>query len=201
MKQDIDYKGYRIKIRQDEGYQSPDDWGNDDIFLVYSHRDFEVKRKGFDPQDIFDYLSIKKALTKENTFEEKEELEDDLKGYFDYNSQYWIFPVDAYIHSGVSLSIANTKYLPDRNWDVSTTGYVLVEKECWKEVEDAYKAAESLVEEWNQYLSGEVYGFIIEKPNTKYILDKSDFDTMIDTGTFTSKEFLDRVENKGDKND
>ena len=175
MEQDIDYKGYKIKIRQDEEYQSPDDWGNEDIFLVYSHRDFEVKRKGFDPQDIFDYLSIKKALTKENTFEEKEELEDDLKGYFDYEDEYWIFPVDAYIHSGVHISLANTENYPDRRWDVSTTGYILVNKEDWTEVEDAYKAAESLVEEWNQYLSGEVYGFIIEKPEKIYTFNEKDF--------------------------
>ena len=79
MEQDIDYKGYRIKIRQDEGCQSPDDWGNDDIFLVYDHREFDVRREGFKPEDIFDYLSIKKALAKENTFQDKEELEDDLK--------------------------------------------------------------------------------------------------------------------------
>ena len=176
MEQDIDYKGYRIKIRQSEFSESPDDWGNDDIFLVYDHRQFDVRREGFAPEDIFDYLSIKKALTKENTFQDKEELEDDLKGYFDYESEYWIFPVDAYIHSGVHISLANTKDYPDRRWDVSTTGYILASKEDWTEVEDAYKAAESLVEEWNQYLSGEVYGFIIEKPLETYTITKENLD-------------------------
>lgn len=179
MEQDIDYKGYRIKIRQSEFSESPDDWGNDDIFLVYAHRQFDVRRKGFEPRDIYEWLNS----------EEKE---------FCNYSNYWIFPVDSYIHSGVHISLANTKDYPDRRWDVSTTGYILANKDSWNTIEDATKAAESLIEEWNQYLSGEVYGFIIEKPNTRYILDKSDFDTMIDTGTFTSKEFLSRVEIEDD---
>jgi hypothetical protein len=61
MEQDIDYKGYKIKIRQCEDYESPNDWENPDMFLVYQHRDFTVKRDGFNPEDIYDYLSIKQA--------------------------------------------------------------------------------------------------------------------------------------------
>ena len=178
MEQDIEYKGYKIRILIDDDPESPNEWGDDSTFLVYDHRQFDVRRAGFAPEDIFDYLSIKKALTKENTFQDKEELEDDLKGYFDYESEYWIFPVDAYIHSGVHISLANTKDYPDRRWDVSTTGYILASKEDWTEVEDAYKAAEFLVEEWNQYLSGEVYGFIIEKPNTTYSISKDKFERL-----------------------
>lgn len=154
MEQDIDYKGYKIKIRQDESCESPDDWGNDDIFLVYAHRQFDVRRKGFEPRKIYESLQ-------------------EIDCCPEYNN-YWIFPVDAYIHSGVHISLANTKNYPDRRWDVSTTGYILASKEDWTEVEDAYKAAESLVEEWNQYLSGEVYGFIIEKPNEYYTINKDD---------------------------
>lgn len=164
MEQDIDYKGYKIKIRQSEFFESPDDWGNDDIFLVYAHRQFDVRREGFEPRDIYEWLNS----------EEKE-----LCNY----SNYWIFPVDAYIHSGVHISLANTKDYPDRRWDVSTTGYILASKESWTEVEDAYKAAESLVEEWNQYLSGEVYGFIIEKPNTTYSISKDKFNAHLKDGT------------------
>jgi adenine specific DNA methylase Mod len=100
MEQDIDYKGYRIKIRQDDSCESPNDWGNEDLFLVYDHRQFYVERKGFGLRSIYEFLHT----------DEKELWE----GHKYHN--YWIFPVDAYIHSGVHISLANTKDYPDRRW-------------------------------------------------------------------------------------
>lgn len=65
---------------------------NEDLFLVYDHEQFYVERKGFEPRNIYEYLEIKKQIIKyKNTPGPIEELEDDLKGYFDYESQYWIF--------------------------------------------------------------------------------------------------------------
>ena len=163
MEQELDYKGYKIKIRQDEDCESPNDWGDEDLFLVYDHRQFTVKRKGFEPQDIYE-----SGLA--------------------YEEEHWIFPVEAYIHSGVSLSLfSGTKQC---RWDSSVSGYVLVSKEEFKDLETATKAAEGLIETWNQYLSGDVWGFIVEKPNTTYSISKEDFDTLITTGTFTSDNFL-----------
>jgi hypothetical protein len=122
--------------------------------------------------------NIEQSESDSELFQDRETLEDDLKGYFDYESQYWIFPVDAYIHSLVRISLANTKDYPDRRWDVSTSGYILVEKETWNNFDDAVKAAEGLIKEWNYYLSGEVYGFIIEKPKTIYSISKEKFDKL-----------------------
>lgn len=59
--------------------------------------------------------------------------------------------------------------------DVSTSGYILVERDTWNNFDDAVEAAEGLIKEWNYYLSGEVYGFIIEKPNKTYTFDEKDF--------------------------
>lgn len=180
MEQEIFYKDYKIKIRRDELPASPDDWGNEELFLVYDHRRFYVERKGFEPRNIYEYLEIKKQIIKyKNTPGLIEELEDDLKGYFDYESQYWIFPVDAYIHSGVHISLANTKDYPDRRWDVSTSGYILVERDTWNNFDEAIEAAEGLIKEWNQYLSGEVYGYIIEKPDIIYSITKKKFDRLL----------------------
>ena len=64
MEQTIDYKGYRIKIVQDDNSTSPDEWGNEDLFLVYDHRDFWVKRKGFEPRRIFEHLSAKLPISR-----------------------------------------------------------------------------------------------------------------------------------------
>jgi hypothetical protein len=135
------YKGYKIAVEYDEDAQSPDDWGNDDAFIVYDHRDFSIERKGFDCQDIFDVMHYEKKKT--------------YKGY-------WYFPVYDYIHSGVSLSLGRNSYPFNDRWDVSFKGFCLIKREkgYWKE-EQAYKLAESLINEWNEYLSGEVYGFNI----------------------------------------
>jgi hypothetical protein len=178
MEQDIFYKSYKIKIRQDEDCESPNDWENENLFLVYDHRQFTVKRKGFEPKDIWDALN--------------EGLEEEENYYPDY----FIFPVEAYIHSGVSLSLfSGTKQC---RWDSSVSGYILASKEEFKDLETAKTAAKGLIETWNQYLSGEIYGFIIEKPNTIYSISKEEFDTLCITGTFSSEAFLQVAEEDTD---
>ncbi|MFA7367872.1 MAG: hypothetical protein WC008_06130 [Bacilli bacterium] len=171
MEQDIFYKGYKIKIRQDEDCESPNDWEDENLFLVYDHRQFTVKRKGFEPQDIYE-----NSLT--------------------YEKNYWVLPVEAYIHSGVSLSLfSGTKQC---RWDSSVSGYILASKEEFKDLETAKTATEGLIKTWNQYLSGEIYGFIIEKPNTIYSISKEEFDTLCITGTFSSEAFLQVAEEDTD---
>jgi hypothetical protein len=199
MEEDIYYKGYKIKIRQDEFVGSPDDWGNEDLFLVYDHREFTVKRDDFSPEDIYDYLSIKNALLKEDIFQPKDELEYDLKGYFDYESKYWIFPVEAYIHSGVYLSLfSGTKQC---RWDSSVSGYILASKEEFKDLEIATNAAEGLLETWNQYLSGDVWGYIIEKSNAIYTISKEKFDRLLFENDLSTLESEFDVENEWEEVD
>ena len=102
------YKGYRIRIEPDENPESPDDWGNDDIFLIYHHRQFTIEREGFDVHEIDE-------------------------------DKYYIFLVEAYIHSGISLRLfTGTKYC---KFDSSVSGYVLVRKVAFSE-EDSIKVAE-----------------------------------------------------------
>lgn len=136
--EEIDHNGYRIAIECDEYAENPDDWGNDEMFLVYDHRDFCVRRKGFDPDDIFERMQ---------------------EGKKTYNG-YWVFPVYAYIHSGVALSLGRNSYPFTDRWDVSFKGFALVKrmKHQWSE-DKAYNLAEGLIKTWNMYLSGEVYGF------------------------------------------
>lgn len=73
--------------------------------------------------------------------------------------EYDVFPLEAYIHSGVALALGGSPEagsFPDRMWDVSCVGNVYVNKEAFKGV-DTRKAAKSLVEQWNQYLSGDIW--------------------------------------------
>lgn len=159
---EIEYRGLTIKIIQDEDAQSPKDWENDDAFLVYDHRDFNVEVKGFDPTEIFEYLKeSKKKMFPVLTYAKRPlglNADSKIETRYDY---YWVFPVYAYIHSGVSLSLGRTSYPFNDRWDVSFKGFALVKRQkgwTWTE-EKAHKVAGGIVEEWNDYLSGNVYGF------------------------------------------
>jgi len=145
----IDYKAHVINIHYDEHAESPDSWGNDDVFLVYDHRQFFVERNGFNPDDIFETMQAGKKT---------------------YDG-YWFFPVYAYIHSGVSLSLGRTGYPFNCPWDTSFKGFALVKREKgWSYTEEkARKIALSIVEEWNDYLSGQVYGFVAETQDGEHI--------------------------------
>ena len=130
---------YLIKIIPDTDAERPDRRDDDFAFLVYDHRQFYVAKKGFEPRDIFDHLNTGKKT---------------------YDG-YWAFVVYAYIHGGVALSVGSHNF-PDAQWDVSTTGFALIKREKGMYTrEKALKAAKSLIETWNQYLSGDVYGYQI----------------------------------------
>lgn len=135
------YKNHAYKIQQNVFAQSPDCWDDLDLFLVFEHNQFNVNRKGFYPKYIY---------------ENPEQYED-----------YYIFPVYAYIHSGVSLSLTNDSYPFNDRWDVSNTGYILISKNLRDDLTDdvALEYADELIKEWNTYLSEEVYDVYIYNTN------------------------------------
>lgn len=133
----IEHKGYNIEIFYDDMAETPNDWGNEDAFLVYDHRNFTVTRRYFDPANIFEVFQTK------NIYD----------GYF-------IYPVYAYIHGDVSLSLGR-QYPFNCRWDTSFKGFALVKKQkgTYNRETSAREAAEGLIKTWNIYLSGEVYGY------------------------------------------
>ena len=142
----IPYKGVKINIYQDEDAESPDNWGNKDVFLVAFHRDFWVQRDGFGKE-----VCIQLA-----TGEEKGERAKEIE------KEYHWFGLEAYIHGGVSLALSYEGNFVDRQWDVSQLGLVFVSKKEARSRKKAKEIAESLIETWNNYLSGQVYGYMIE---------------------------------------
>jgi hypothetical protein len=74
-----------------------------------------------------------------------------------------VFVVYGYEHSGLALSLERTGQFADR-WDSGTYGLLLVSKEQYT---DTKKSAECFIETYNQYLGGEVYGFVVETPGGK----------------------------------
>lgn len=86
-------------------------------------------------------------------------------------------PISMYEHSGISLWLGSKWGHPDAQWDCSSIGFAFVEKKTaekempqrkltdeqkngWKQW--AYAMMEGEMETYNKYVSGEVYGYMIE---------------------------------------
>jgi hypothetical protein len=144
----IKYRGKMINVYYDEDASSPDAWENDDVFLVGFHGDFTVERTGYDHDTIG-------AIIMPGKFTECIDMAAAIK------KRYHVLPLEAYIHGGVSLYLAGGCQV-DRAWDVSLLGAVLVEKTTARTIKKARITAQGLLDEWNDYLSGQVFGYDIE---------------------------------------
>jgi len=135
-------------LAHDEYPQSPDEWGDEDLFLVHYHRDFYVERK--------------KQI-------EKEELANWYRGgKIGQEKDFHIFPVSALIHGGVALRLGERGFGEDPGgWDTSHVGACLASKKEWKKRDGAEKACDGLVDEWNKYLSGDTYCLVRDRLDAK----------------------------------
>ena len=168
MENKLSYRNFTVSLDHCDDEEGPDGWGNQDVFLVYDHKNFCVKREGFDPERIFRYLH-QNTVNSDSQRVDEHEKDDAFDGYA-------IFPVYAYIHSGVSLSLGKTKYPFTCPFDTSMRGYMLVSKmdeDSLREYQsyDRYKGksgdeimrmiAEMEISLWNIYLSGDVWDITI----------------------------------------
>jgi hypothetical protein len=196
IKYKIKDKNQELHIFQDSNPESPDDWENDEIFLVYKHKDFTINRDGFICKEIYNYLNYLESIEDKNKFNYKEVIEK-----WEYNkgvnySEYHIFTVYAHIHGGVSLSLNHNG---DR-WDTSSTGFILIKKDLLKgsskneenltEEEARTNYVENLIKTWNQYLSGEVYGFKVFEQVETYTITKENLDNISSENNFINKSEL-----------
>lgn len=139
--------GYEARyLIQEEDAQGPDEWGDDNLFLVNYHRDFDVRKD--------------EVIT-----------EDDARTYYqgekiEQEKEYYIFNLTSYIHSGVVLYLgehSNPSGIGYGHFDTSHVGLVLVSKKEAKDREEANRLATTLINEWNKYLAGDVYCLVKEE--------------------------------------
>jgi len=139
MNQDVvssfELRGYTVEIIRDPDPISPEDRADRHAFLVYGHRDFTVHGPNQE--------------TAEQVYRDRAEWE----------KTHTVYPVYAYIHSGVRLGLS-TAGMVDIPWDVSLSGAALVTRDE-SEIPQPQEYAQAMIEEWNQYLSGDVYGYKI----------------------------------------
>jgi len=188
----FEHNGFTIRLTPDECAESPAESGDMmERFLVGFHRQFTVhyadKSDGrYDDDapvikskdDVFWYLpkdEIIKHLIEEGYPESTVQWE---RGYGCRTPEEaqeeadaghvpgWIvFPLAAYIHSGVHLSVGSCSV--GCRWDSGQVGWVFVKEENgWGERDGKpithEQIAQWLVDGWNQYLSGDVWCFVIE---------------------------------------
>lgn len=145
------HAGLTVEIHQDDSHQdTPDDYCDDELFLVHYHRDFDVRR---------DKIITEEACTRKFG---GEKIEQDKKYHF--------FLTKTYIHSGVVLGLEESGVMfPDERWDVSRCGFILVSKKLHRLKKSAYKSAKTLVKDWNYHLAGEIYGYVVKDTDDEHL--------------------------------
>lgn len=182
--EEFEHNGLRVRIIRDEDPMDPEDCDNP-IYLVHFHRDFEQCSKDlpFNKSGFEEFLTGPDPDDYDNDEEGERELADAREEWKAERDEWIVFLVDSYIHSGVHLTLSGSleaMRLPDRRWDVSQCGAVLIKREGWGSTMDdegySYERdgvthkttwrelAEGHVNTWNQYLSGDVWGYIVDKP-------------------------------------
>jgi len=76
--------------------------------------------------------------------------------------EYYCFPVEAYIHSGVVLAFSEEGNFPDRRWDVSQCAVIYVRKGYAANRSQARKLAWEHLTQWNMFLGDDVYALVSE---------------------------------------
>lgn len=158
MSEIINYKGYEIEIQQDSDAQNPyKDWDQlSDVNFWLRNYNLDSTGKG------------------QLRFDNPQEVEE---AYKDGRIVYYA-PVYAYIHSGITVSLGRG-YPYNDGWDSGLAGMVYVTKEkakaefpklanrtLWLACE---KVAKSEVEVFDQYLTGDVWGYWVwEKGQDKF---------------------------------
>ena len=156
--QSEDYKGYKIEIFQDENPESPREWDNLGKMVCFHNR----------------YELGDKHNLKADYFESWADMEKQLKK----SGAVVILPLYLYDHSGISMYIpGDGGYRQHEAWDSGQVGYIYatredilkdysvktINKNLLVKVEEVLRAE---VETYNQYLTGEVYGYVVSKPQT-----------------------------------
>lgn len=165
---------YCAKILNDDNPINPRDWDNLGTMVCF-HRRYSLG----------DYihgrcLSESRVGKGENTFSATEP--DDFLDWLKENRAEVaiILPIFMYEHSGITISTGREYPFNDR-WDSGQVGFIFVTKEqvraeysckriSKKTLETATKVLEGEVKEYDQYLTGDVYGYQL------YKITEPDFD-------------------------
>jgi len=162
-----EYRGYTIEIKQDTSDMTPRDWDNL-ATMYYRSRNW----------------TLGDTIIPESYYSDKH---GDTMYVDDYDSFVgWItetvgeiaviLPLFVYEHSGITMRC----YPFSDRWDSGQVGWIVVTKEDirknWntkrvtkKLIADAKRIAENEVKTFDQYISGDVYGYMVNDPEGKSV--------------------------------
>ena len=138
---------YQLRIEQDTDPEAPDAFDDCGVWIVTTeNRHFSVQPKGWD-------VDRAAAIARGEPAPGDEPFK--------------ALPLYAYVHSGVALSLGRG-YPFDCPWDSGQIGFVVVDpRELSAPDDDTCGTQAALtVDAWNQYLSGDVWGYIVERVTT-----------------------------------
>jgi hypothetical protein len=154
------YKGYTIEIYPDHCDESPREWDNL-CELHCWHRRMSLGDFNYNPDNDSsrEELNAKLREAKKNR---------DI-----------VLPLYIYQHSGVALSLTNTVYPFNDQWDAGQVGFVIIRRKealtnmiperkilAQKRRKRCIAIAEAEIGTYNQYFCGDVYGYCITKNDT-----------------------------------
>lgn len=144
---------YRFSVFQDDIATNPRENCEHTGTMVCMHRDYCFGDKQLRASDYESWDDVKKSILHENT-------------------NAVILPLRIYDHSGVTMSTTNS-YPYNDQWDSSMVGFIYTTKERMKKLwgdqlprtwrKKAVEVLVSEVKEYDNYLTGNIYGFTLEK--------------------------------------
>lgn len=155
------YKGYTIKIEQDQIFESPREWDNLSTMVLF-HNKYSLgdKDHGIDSDNYSGWSGMKEAIIRKF-------------------KPVCIAPVYLYDHSGISIKIGSfSGLLPEGHaeFDSGQIGFVFISAEKARENWSAKRISKKIryhservlnaeINIYDQFLRGDVYGYSIEELN------------------------------------
>jgi len=157
------YKGYRIRIEPDEDAESPREWDNLGTMMCF-HRRYELgdKNLGYKSSDYKGWDELLAGIV--------------MRYRKDEGGVEAVLPLYLMDHSGLSLNTTTTGFAmcDPQGWDWGQVGWIFVGRKKvlrefgWRRVskkrrEKVMEVLRAEVKAYDRYLSGDVWGFIVEK--------------------------------------
>lgn len=174
MERQIEYKGYTINIEHNDYAENPREFFEPAGTMVCWHRRYHlgdmedgrpISRYYNEPIDLLYELA---GVDRDEYWEEHDKDMSDAELYSKIKEKGTVI-LDLYLydHSGISMSCSSyVGRAHHAEWDSGRVGYIYttkdkIEKEGWTK-EQATKYLEGEVETYDDYLTGNVYGYRIE---------------------------------------
>lgn len=170
----LSHKGYIIEIAYDSDPESPREWDNLGIMACWHGRgnygDIQPK-----------YSSTDYMIQVMNEKQQRDNLYENIpleKVQRMFERDNLVIPIMAYEHGGITIRAYDYGNFPDQQWDCGQLGFIHVSKDEIKQeygnagkknMEKARKCLLGEIETYNDYLTGQVYGFIVKDENDKEI--------------------------------